>query len=76
VERSLAWLSRFRQLGRDLERLCPTLSGFHFVAACVLLLTKLRPVLGEALHQPLEKADSGVGAALLSSSDLHVPSCL
>jgi transposase len=46
VERSLAWLSRFRRLGRDLERLSSTLIGFHFVAACVLLLTKLKPVLG------------------------------
>jgi len=33
-------------LGRDLERLSSTLIGFHFVAACVLLLTKLRPFLG------------------------------
>jgi len=75
VERSLAWLSRFRRLGRDLERLSSTLIGFHFVA-CVLLLTKPRPSLGEAVLQPLEEADSGVGAALLSSSDLHVPSWL
>ncbi|MBB5363646.1 transposase [Deinococcus humi] len=33
VERSFAWLSRFRRLGRDLERLSITLTGFHFVAA-------------------------------------------
>ncbi len=55
VERSLAWLSRFRRLGRDLERLSSTLIGFHFVAACVLLLTKLRPILGQPVHQPLAR---------------------
>ncbi|CAM3457661.1 transposase [Deinococcus deserti] len=46
VERSLAWLSRFRRLGRDLERLSSTLIGFHFVAAAVLMLAKLKPLLG------------------------------
>ena len=38
VERSFAWLARFRRLARDYERLATTLSGLHFVAfACVLL---------------------------------------
>jgi transposase len=41
VERSLAWLSRFRRLGRDLERLFSTLIGFHYVANLVLLPTRL-----------------------------------
>ncbi|MFC4637839.1 IS5 family transposase [Deinococcus hohokamensis] len=45
VERSLAWLSRFRRLGRDLERLSLTLIGFHFVAACLLLVARLQPLL-------------------------------
>ena len=40
VERSFAWLSRFRRLGRDLERLSSTLIGFHFVAATVLMTAK------------------------------------
>ena len=44
VERSFAWLSRFRRLGRDLERLPSTLVGFHFLAACVLLCNNLRPL--------------------------------
>lgn len=43
VERSFAWLSRFRRLGQDLERLPSTLIGFHFLAACVLFSNKLRP---------------------------------
>lgn len=41
VERSFAWLSRFRRLGRDLERLSSTLLGFHTLAFCIMLLTKL-----------------------------------
>lgn len=44
VERSFAWLSRFRRLGRDLERLPSTLVGFHFLAACVLLCNNLKPL--------------------------------
>ncbi len=46
VERSFAWTSRFRRLGRDLERLSSTLIGFHFVAGCILLLNKLHPIFG------------------------------
>jgi len=41
VERSFGWLSRFRRLGRDLERLQSMLVGFHFVAFCILLANKL-----------------------------------
>ncbi|PYE55492.1 IS5 family transposase [Deinococcus yavapaiensis] len=41
VERSFGWLSRFRRLGRDLERLSSTLLGFHTVAFCLLLANKL-----------------------------------
>ncbi|HEX2217622.1 MAG TPA: IS5 family transposase [Gemmatimonadales bacterium] len=38
VERSFAWLSRFRRLARDYERLPETLAGLHVVAfACVML---------------------------------------
>jgi transposase len=44
VECSFAWLSRFRRLGRDLERLPSTLVGFHFLAACVLLCHNLKPL--------------------------------
>lgn len=44
VERSLAWLARFRRLSRDLERLPSTLVGFHFLATCVLLCHNLRPL--------------------------------
>lgn len=44
VERSFAWLARFRRLGRDLERLPSTLIGFHFLAACILLCNNLKPL--------------------------------
>ena len=38
VERSFAWLSRFRRLGRDYERLSSTLQQLHFVVfACIML---------------------------------------
>lgn len=43
VERSFAWLSRFRRLARDYERLPETLAGFHFVAFSVLMLTRIAP---------------------------------
>lgn len=38
VERSFAWLTRFRRLAKDYERLPETVVGLHFVAfACLLL---------------------------------------
>ncbi len=38
VERSFAWMSRFRRLARDYERLPETLAGLRFVVfACVML---------------------------------------
>ena len=38
VERSFAWLARFRRLARDHERLARTLEGMHYLAfACILL---------------------------------------
>jgi transposase len=38
VERSIAWIARFRRLARDYERLPETLAGLHFLAfACLLL---------------------------------------
>ena len=37
VERSFAWLARFRRLARDYERLEDTLVGLHFVAFAMLM---------------------------------------
>src|SRR6266581_2078029 len=46
VERSFAWVARFRRLARDYERLPETLAGLHFVAFACLMLTRLFLVLG------------------------------
>jgi transposase len=44
VERSFAWLGRFRRLARDYERLSETLAGWHWVAFVVLLLHRWTPI--------------------------------
>ena len=41
VERSFAWLARFRRLSRDYERLPSTLVGLHWLAFSSLLLSNL-----------------------------------
>ncbi len=38
VERSFGWMSRFRRLARDYERLAETLVGFHLIAFVVLMV--------------------------------------
>ncbi len=40
VERSFAWLGRFRRLARDYERLTKTLAGWHWVAFLTLVLAR------------------------------------
>jgi transposase len=40
VERSVAWVARFRSLARDYERLPATLAGFHLLAFVILLLKR------------------------------------
>ncbi len=40
VERSFAWLARFRRLARDYERLPETLKGLHLLAFAVLMLKR------------------------------------
>jgi transposase len=43
VERSFAWLNRFRRLARDYERMADHLAGYHWVAAIMLALNTLLP---------------------------------
>jgi transposase len=43
VERSFAWMSRFRRLARDYERLSNVLAGLHYVAFSILMLHKAAP---------------------------------
>ena len=45
VERSFAWLARFRRLARDYERLPATLVGLHFAAFACLMLTRVLNIL-------------------------------
>ncbi len=40
VERSFAWVARFRRLARDYERLPETLAGLHFLAFAILMLKR------------------------------------
>ncbi len=48
VERSFAWMSRFRRLARDYERLQTTLEGMHYLAFVCLLLQKAEPLLAQS----------------------------
>ena len=45
VERSFGWMSRFRRLARDYERLPETLAGLHFLAFVILMLKNVAEVL-------------------------------
>jgi transposase len=48
VERSNAWLARFRRLARDYERLPETLRGVQFLAFALLLLARFVILLGQS----------------------------
>jgi transposase len=41
VERSFAWMSRFRRLARDYERLPSSVAGLHWLAFLTLMLHSL-----------------------------------
>lgn len=41
VERTFAWLMRFRRLAKDYERLEDTVKGLHLVALSVLMLGRV-----------------------------------
>ena len=45
VERSFAWMTRFRRLARDYERLPETLAGLHLLAFAVLMLHRFALVM-------------------------------
>jgi transposase len=45
VERSFGWMSRFRRLARDYERLPETLAGLHILAFVILMLKNVAEVL-------------------------------
>jgi len=41
IERSFAWLTRFRRLAKDYERLASTLKGLHLAAFAFIMLARL-----------------------------------
>ncbi len=45
VERSFAWLTRFRRLAKDYERLPETVAGLHLVAFATLMLGRVMKLL-------------------------------
>ena len=45
VERSFAWLTRFRRLAKDYERLEETVKGLHLVAFATLMLGRVTKLL-------------------------------
>jgi transposase len=54
VERSFAWLARFRRLARNYERLPHAVAGLHLVAFTCLMLHRLLLLLGPLqLHNTL-----------------------
>jgi transposase len=48
IERSFAWVARFRRLARDYERLPETVAGLHFVAFVCLMLHRLVTVVAQS----------------------------
>jgi transposase len=48
VERSNAWLARFRRLARDYERLPVTLKGLHFLAFAIVLLARFVAIMAQS----------------------------
>ena len=48
VERTFAWIARFRRLARDYERLPETLAGLHFIAIAGLLLHRVSAIFPSA----------------------------
>jgi transposase len=48
IERSFAWVGRFRRLARAYERLPTTVAGLHFLAFACLLLHRLIRLLAES----------------------------
>jgi transposase len=48
VERSFAWMAKFRRLARDYERLPETVAGLHFVAFGTLMLHRVIPLLTQS----------------------------
>lgn len=45
IERDFGWMSRFRRLARDQDRLADVLEGFHLIAFVMLMWNQVLPIL-------------------------------
>jgi transposase len=45
IERDFGWMSRFRRLARDQERLADVLEGFHLIAFTMIMWKQVLPIL-------------------------------
>jgi transposase len=52
VERSFAWMARFRRLVRDYERLAETLVGLHFIAFAMLMAHRFVTFMASVAQSP------------------------
>lgn len=50
LERSFAWMTRFRRLARDYERFPETLAGLHLLAFAILMLHRFALLM---VHYPI-----------------------
>jgi hypothetical protein len=66
VERSFAWMSRFRRLARNYERLPETFALLHYVAFAILMLGRYAQ-LAQSAKQPLGRVCKGVRGAVQTS---------
>ena len=53
VERSFAWMARFRRLARDYERLPQTLAGLRSPAFAILMLARFGTLMAQDAYQAL-----------------------
>jgi transposase len=65
VERSFAWIARFRRLARDYERLSETLVGLHFVAFAMLLAHRFVTFMVQSAQQALVQDGSEIKTRLV-----------
>jgi len=57
VERSFAWVTRFRRLAKDYERLPETVEGLYFLAFACLMLHRLVTAVAQSPYHALENGD-------------------
>lgn len=72
VERSFGWMSRFRRLVRDYERLPETLAGLHLIAFAVLMVKRFVGTMLSKCITPSSNAAESLNTPLpFSHNHLH-----